>query len=150
MAVSWDILKARYLQTSRSSQLDSLSLNLNLIRLEALAASGAEESVAHHLVRESQFFIEWSVPSINLETHMFLATEAFVSSASAQSVETQMARAMEQRAGAPTNRSYRVALGRTATRKTRRDRWLRIGSHGCLSVVWPKISRRNNFFIFWV
>ncbi|MEL6488871.1 MAG: hypothetical protein AAFV85_00900 [Cyanobacteria bacterium J06634_6] len=51
------------------------SLTLNLIRLQVLAASGAEEAVAHHLVRESQFFIEWSVPSINLETDMSLATE---------------------------------------------------------------------------
>ncbi len=73
MAMNWEILKSRYLQTSHSSQIDSLSLNL--IRLQALATSGVEESVAYHLIRESQFFIEWSVPSINLETNMTLATE---------------------------------------------------------------------------
>ena len=73
MAMNWDILKARYLQTSRLSQLDSLSLNL--IRLQALAMGGSDESMAHHLVRESQFFIEWSVSGINLETDMTLATE---------------------------------------------------------------------------
>ncbi|MEL6882524.1 MAG: hypothetical protein AAFP09_18520 [Cyanobacteria bacterium J06607_10] len=70
--MNWEILKARYLQTSRSSQLDSLSLNL--IRLQALATSGTDESMAHHLVRESQFFIEWTVPSIDLETDMPIAT----------------------------------------------------------------------------
>ncbi len=73
MAMNWDILKNQYLQASRSSQIDSLSLNLSWI--QTLAASGVEESVAHHLVRESQFFIEWSVPTINLETDMTFVTE---------------------------------------------------------------------------
>lgn len=73
MAMNWDILKARYLQASRASQIDSLSMNLT--RLQALADSGTEASVAHHLVRESQFFIEWTVPGINLEDEMTLATE---------------------------------------------------------------------------
>ena len=73
MAMNWEILKTRYLQTSRASQMDSLSLNLT--RLQSLAASGVEGSVAHHLVRESQFFIEWTVSGINLETDMALATE---------------------------------------------------------------------------
>lgn len=70
MAINWDILKARYLQ---ASQIDSLSMNL--LRLQALADSGAEQSAAHHLVRESQFFIEWTVPDINLENDIALATE---------------------------------------------------------------------------
>jgi hypothetical protein len=73
MAMNWEILKARYLQVSPTEQMDSLSLNL--IRLQALAESGAEGSVARHLVRESQFFIEWTVPILNLETDMTLATE---------------------------------------------------------------------------
>jgi len=73
MAMNWEILKTRYLQTSRASQMDSLSLNLT--RLQTLAANGIESSVAHHLVRESQFFIEWTVSGINLETEMPLATE---------------------------------------------------------------------------
>lgn len=73
MAINWEILKTRYLQTSRASQMDSLSLNL--IRLQSLAASGVEGSVAHHLVRESQYFIEWTVSGINLETDIALATE---------------------------------------------------------------------------
>ena len=73
MAMNWDLVKNRYLQTSRSSQMDSLSLNL--IRIQALAASETDESMAHHLVRESQFFIEWFVPGIDLETDISLATE---------------------------------------------------------------------------
>ncbi|MEL6351057.1 MAG: hypothetical protein AAFR58_04775 [Cyanobacteria bacterium J06627_28] len=73
MAINWDILKHRYLQTSRSSQMDSLSLNL--IRLQALATGESGESMAHHLLRESQFFIEWSVSDMDLETDMPLATE---------------------------------------------------------------------------
>lgn len=73
MAMNWDILKALYLQASRAGQMDSLSLNL--IRLQALADSGTAESVAHHLVRESQFFIEWTVPDIHLESEMSFVTE---------------------------------------------------------------------------
>ncbi len=73
MAMNWEILKARYLQVSPIAQMDSLSLNL--IRLQALAESGAEDLVAQHLVRESQFFIEWTVPLLDLETDMTLATE---------------------------------------------------------------------------
>ena len=73
MTVNWDILKDRYLQASLSVQMDSLSLNL--VRLQTLAVSGAEEAVAHHLVRESQFFIEWFVSGINLEADILLATE---------------------------------------------------------------------------
>ena len=73
MAMNWEILKTRYLQSSRAAQIDSLSLNLT--RLQSLAASGVEGTVAHHLVRESQFFIEWIVSGINLETDMALATE---------------------------------------------------------------------------
>ena len=73
MAVNWDILKDRYLETSEAAQIDSLMLNL--VRLQALADSGADELVARHLVRESQFFIEWTVPSLNLETDLTFATE---------------------------------------------------------------------------
>ena len=73
MAMNWEILKTRYLQTSRAAQIDSLSLNLT--RLQTLAASGVEGTVAHHLVRESQFFIEWIVSGLNLDTDMSLATE---------------------------------------------------------------------------
>ncbi|MGI8936251.1 MAG: hypothetical protein ACR2FS_19495 [Phormidesmis sp.] len=73
MAMNWEILKTRYLQTSPASQMDSLSLNL--IRLQTLADSGTEDAVAHHLVRESQFFIEWTVAGLNLETELPFATE---------------------------------------------------------------------------
>lgn len=73
MKTNWDILKARYLQASRASQIDSLSMNLT--KLQALADSDTEATVAYHLVRESQFFIEWTVPAINLEDEITLATE---------------------------------------------------------------------------
>ena len=73
MAINWEILKMRYLQTSRASLMDSLSLNL--ARLQSLSSSGGDSVIAHHLVRESQYFIEWTVSGINLETDMALATE---------------------------------------------------------------------------
>jgi len=75
MTMNWEMLKTRYLQTSCASQMDSLSLNLT--RLQTLAASGVESTIAHHLVRESQFFIEWTISALNLETDIVLATELF-------------------------------------------------------------------------
>jgi hypothetical protein len=73
MAVNWDILKSHYLNVNRATQLDSLALNLT--RIQTLAQNGTDEQIAHHLVRESQYFIEWTVPTINLETDLSLATE---------------------------------------------------------------------------
>lgn len=73
MAINWDILKAQYLQANRAAQLNSLALNLT--RIQLLARSGTDESIAQHLVRESQFFIEWAIPSIDLETNATFATE---------------------------------------------------------------------------
>lgn len=40
-----------------------------------LVRSGTDESVAQHLVRESQFFIKWAVPTIDLEAEMAFATD---------------------------------------------------------------------------
>ncbi|ASC69194.1 uncharacterized protein XM38_001200 [Halomicronema hongdechloris C2206] len=71
--MNWDILKTQYLQANRATQLDSLALNLT--RIQLLAKSGTDESVAQHLVRESQFFIEWAVPSIDLDSDIAFATE---------------------------------------------------------------------------
>ena len=73
MAMDWEKLKARYEAASPSAQLDSIGMNL--IRIQTLAESGTEEPVAHHLIRESQFFIEWTVPRLNLEAEMPLATD---------------------------------------------------------------------------
>ena len=73
MAVNWDLLKVQYLKGNRASQLGSLALNL--MRLHVLVRQGSEDAVAQHLVRESQFFVEWTVPTINLETEMSSATE---------------------------------------------------------------------------
>ncbi|MEO1125532.1 MAG: hypothetical protein AAFW84_22705 [Cyanobacteria bacterium J06635_15] len=73
MAINWDILKSQYLQANRIAQLDSLALNLT--RIQLLARSGTDGSVAQHLIRESQFFIEWTVPSIDLEDDLAFATQ---------------------------------------------------------------------------
>jgi hypothetical protein len=73
MTMNWDILRLHYLQGNHATQLDSLALNLT--RIQTLAQSGADEQVVQHLIRESQFFIEWTVPTLDLETDMALATE---------------------------------------------------------------------------
>ena len=73
MAMNWEKLKARYEAVSPVVQLDSLGMNL--VRLQTLAESGVEESMAQHLVRESQHFIEWTVPRLSLETDMTLVQE---------------------------------------------------------------------------
>jgi hypothetical protein len=72
MAQNWDTLKTQYLRSSRETQLQNLALNLTRIHL--FAQSGTNGPVAHHLVRETQFFIEWAVPGIDLETDMALVT----------------------------------------------------------------------------
>jgi hypothetical protein len=73
MAVNLDVLKTQYLQQDSSTQLGRLMENL--IQIKALAQAGAEEQLAQDLIRESQFFIEWLVPHLNLETNLELATE---------------------------------------------------------------------------
>jgi hypothetical protein len=82
MAINWDTLKQHYLQSDRTAQLESITLNL--ARIQTLAnstlASSADNSpddgqIAKHLVRESQFFIEWTVPTIDLEKDVTIATE---------------------------------------------------------------------------
>jgi hypothetical protein len=73
MAMNWDGLKTRYLQSDRTSQLESITLNL--ARIQTLANHDEEGSVARHLVRESQFFIEWTVPTIDLALDIEIATE---------------------------------------------------------------------------
>jgi hypothetical protein len=73
MAINWDTLKQRYLQSDRSAQLESITLNL--ARIQTLASSTDDGPIAKHLVRESQFFIEWTVPTIDLEKDISIATE---------------------------------------------------------------------------
>ena len=73
MGVDWDILKTHFLQADSTVQLDSLALNLTRIRF--FAESKVGEPVAQHLVRESQFFIEWIVLGINLESDAERAAE---------------------------------------------------------------------------
>ena len=73
MAVNWDLLKVQYLKGSRASQLGNLALNL--MRLHLLVRQTSDDLVVQHLLRESQFFVEWIVPTINLSTEMRAATE---------------------------------------------------------------------------
>ena len=120
MAMNWEILKTRYLQTSRASQMDSLSLNLT--RLQSLAASGVESSVAHHLVRESQFFIEWIVSGLKLGDRNVSSHRAAIPSASAQSVEAELDSAMEQRARTSEDIGYVTDLVRATSKSVECDR----------------------------
>lgn len=73
MAVNLDSLKSQYLQNDTATQLGRLAANLTQIK--ALAQAGTEEQLAQDLIRESQFFIEWIVPSLDLKTELNLATE---------------------------------------------------------------------------
>jgi hypothetical protein len=73
MVINWEILRSHYLQANREAQVNSLALNL--ARIYLLAHSETDGLMAQHLVRESQFFIEWIVPEINLETDIEFATE---------------------------------------------------------------------------
>ncbi|MBW4471570.1 MAG: hypothetical protein KME45_14355 [Stenomitos rutilans HA7619-LM2] len=73
MAVNLHSLKTQYLEHDVSTQLGQLVENLTQIK--ALAQAGTEEQLAQDLIRESQFFIEWVVPSLNLDTNIELATQ---------------------------------------------------------------------------
>jgi hypothetical protein len=81
MAINWDTLKTRYLQSDdlrsvedhRAAQLDSLALNLT--RIQSLVESDDDGQIAKYWVRESQFLIEWLVPTIDLSRDVGLAEE---------------------------------------------------------------------------
>lgn len=73
MAINWDILKGQYLQADRVTQLNGLALNLT--RIQLLTRSGTDGPVAQHLVRESQFFIEWAISAMDLSTSATFAAE---------------------------------------------------------------------------
>ncbi len=73
MAVNLDVLKTQYLQQDSSAQLGRLVENL--MQIKVLVQAGTEEQLAQDLIRESQFFIEWLVSHLNLETNLELATE---------------------------------------------------------------------------
>jgi len=73
MAVNLEFLKSQYLQHDISEQLSQLAENLTQIK--TLAQTGKEEQRAQRLVRESQFFIEWIVPNLNLDMNLELATQ---------------------------------------------------------------------------
>ncbi|NJN30740.1 MAG: hypothetical protein HC824_10170 [Synechococcales cyanobacterium RM1_1_8] len=66
MVINWELLKTLYLQGDLATQLNSLALNLT--RIQALATSHTDKPVALHLIRESQQFIEWTVPTLDLDS----------------------------------------------------------------------------------
>jgi len=73
MAVNWDLLKQLYLKSDQASQFHSLALNLT--RVQTLTQNRMDGPIAKHLIRESQFFIEWTVPTLDLETEIDFATD---------------------------------------------------------------------------
>ena len=60
MAVNWKQLKSLYLQDDIPTRLGGIASNL--ARARSLLDSGTNEQVALQLVRESQFFLEWTAP----------------------------------------------------------------------------------------
>jgi hypothetical protein len=73
MAMNWDLLKQLYLKSDQTSQFYSLALNLT--RIQTLTQDRMDGPIAKHLIRESQFFIEWTVPTLDLETEIDFATD---------------------------------------------------------------------------
>jgi hypothetical protein len=73
MAMNWDLLKQLYLKSDQTSQFYSLALNLT--RIQTLTQDRMDGPIAKHLIRESQFFIEWTVPALDLETEIDFATD---------------------------------------------------------------------------
>ncbi len=73
MAMNWDLLKQLYLKSDQTSQFYSLALNLT--RIQTLTQNRMDGPIAKHLIRESQFFIEWTVPTLDLETEIDFATD---------------------------------------------------------------------------
>jgi hypothetical protein len=73
MAVNWDLLKQLYLKSDRASQFHSLTLNLT--RIQILTQDRMDGPIAQYFVREIQFFIEWTVPMLDLETEIDFATD---------------------------------------------------------------------------
>jgi hypothetical protein len=73
MAMNWDLLKQLYLKSDQASQFYSLALNLT--RIQTLTQDRVDGPIAKHLIRESQFFIEWTVPTLDLETEVDFAAD---------------------------------------------------------------------------
>lgn len=63
--VDWEQLKSRYQQTDLPTRLGALASNLS--RIHSLSVRGEQSAVIAHLIRESQFLIEWTAPSLEIE-----------------------------------------------------------------------------------
>ncbi|KAM3100224.1 hypothetical protein ACKFKG_01580 [Phormidesmis sp. 146-35] len=66
LEISLDLLRTQYLHQNVSTQLAWLVENLSQVK--ALTQAEIEGQLAQDQIRENQFFIEWLVPSLNLET----------------------------------------------------------------------------------
>jgi hypothetical protein len=63
--VDWEQLKTRYQQADVPTQLGALASNLS--RIYSLSLRGEQADVVVHLIRESQFLIEWTAPSLDID-----------------------------------------------------------------------------------
>lgn len=65
MTRDWNATKARYLQFDSSHQLGHLASNL--ARLRSLCNNPLHQEAALSVIEESQHFIEWTAPSMDLD-----------------------------------------------------------------------------------
>lgn len=73
MTIDPDIIKTEYLQNDLCTQLNFLIENL--IQIQTLAQTGADEQRTQNLLRETQFFVEWVVPGVYPDTNTESAFE---------------------------------------------------------------------------
>lgn len=74
--INWNLLKTLHLQTDPTAQLNNIILNLT--RIQALAGSNTSSQLVEHLVRESQYLIEWTIPTLTSDTDSPIAVELVV------------------------------------------------------------------------
>lgn len=63
--VDWEQLRNRYQQADVPTRLGALASNLS--RIHSLSVRGEQAAVVVHLIRESQFLIEWTAPSLDID-----------------------------------------------------------------------------------
>ncbi|MBE9013979.1 hypothetical protein IQ250_27695 [Pseudanabaenaceae cyanobacterium LEGE 13415] len=63
--IDWEALRNRYQEVDVSTRLGALASNLS--RIHSLSLRGEQSAVVIHLIRESQFLIEWTAPNLEIE-----------------------------------------------------------------------------------
>ncbi|BAU09755.1 unknown protein [Leptolyngbya sp. NIES-3755] len=63
--VDWEALRQRYQEADISTRLGALASNLS--RIHSLTLRREQSEVVVHLIRESQFLIEWTAPNLEIE-----------------------------------------------------------------------------------